>query len=98
MSLPLIFGSLWVVCSAITAILPMRAQMIPGLTLIAAAPALLIWIGVVHGWVWVVFGLFAFVSMFRRPLSYFARKSLGVPLSDLPPELRPKRQRDEAVR
>ena len=79
-----------VIAGAITALLPMRAQMIPGLTLIALAPVLLIWIGLTHGWLWVGIGAVAFVSMFRRPLNYFARKALGLPLPDLPPELRPK--------
>ena len=98
MSVPLIMGSLWVLCSAITAMLPMRAQMIPGLTLIAVAPVLLIWIGLAHGWIWVIFGLFAFVSMFRRPLNYFARKALGLPLPLLPSEFRPSPPTDEAVK
>ncbi len=35
---PLILGALWVIAAAITGMLPMRAQMIPGLTLLAAAP------------------------------------------------------------
>ena len=91
MSLPLIIAALWVIAGAITALLPMRAQMIPGLTLIAAAPVLLIWIGLTHGFLWVAAGTFAFLSMFRRPLNHFIRKALGWPLPDLPPELRPKR-------
>ncbi len=88
MSLPLIIGALWVIAAAITAMLPMRAQMVPGLSLLVAAPFLLIWIGWVHGWLWVAIGGFALGSMFRRPLNYFARKALGLPLPDLPPELR----------
>jgi hypothetical protein len=90
MSLPLILAALWVVAGAITALLPMRAQMVPGLTLIAAAPVLLVWIGVIHGWLWVAVGLFAFLSMFRRPLNYFVRRALGLPLPDLPPEFSAK--------
>jgi ABC-type uncharacterized transport system YnjBCD permease subunit len=92
MSLPLILGALWVVAGTITALLPMRAQMIPGLTLIAAAPVLLLWIGYTHGWIWVAVGAFAFVSMFRRPLNYFIRKALRLPLPPLPPELDPNRR------
>lgn len=88
MSLALILGCFWVVASAIVAMLPMRAQMVPGLALLVAAPALLIWIGTVHGAVWVLAGLFAFLSMFRRPLTYFARRALGLP-APLPPELEP---------
>ncbi len=90
MSLPLIVGALWVIAVAITAMLPMRRQFIPGLPLLIAVPFLLIWIGWTHGWLWVAVGTFAFVSMFRRPLNYFIRKALSLPLPELPPELRPK--------
>jgi hypothetical protein len=88
MSLPLVLGAVWVIASAFTAMLPMRRQMIPGIGLLIAAPVLLIWIGWVHGWLWVAFGSFAFLSMFRRPLIYFARRALGLP-TDLSARLRP---------
>ena len=52
-----------------------------------AGPVLLLWIGLAHGWLWVALGLFAFLSMFRRPLLYFARRGLGLPV-ELPPDLR----------
>jgi hypothetical protein len=87
MSLPLILGALWVIASAVVAMLPMRAQMVPGVALLLAAPVLLVWIGWEHGWVWLALGLFAFVSMFRNPLRYFARRALGRP-APLPKELR----------
>ena len=90
MSLPLILAALWVIAGAVTALLPMRAQMIPGMTLILTAPVLVVWIGLSHGWLWLAVGLFAFLSMFRRPLNYFTRKALGLPLPELPPEFRPK--------
>lgn len=86
MSAPLIVGCLWVVAAAITAMLPMRRQMVPGITLLIAAPFLLGWIGWVHGWLWLALGLFAFLSMFRNPLLYFARRALGRP-APLPKEL-----------
>lgn len=86
MSAPLILGALWVIASALVAMLPMRAQMVPGLALLVAAPVLLVWIGSVHGWVWLALGLFAFVSMFRNPLRYFLRRALGRP-APLPKEL-----------
>jgi Protein of unknown function (DUF2484) len=86
MSMPLILGCLWVLASAIVAMLPMRAQMVPGVALLVAAPVLLVWIGIVHGWVWLAIGLFAFVSMFRNPLRYFLRRALGRP-APLPKEL-----------
>lgn len=79
MSTPLILGSLWVIAAAFTAMLPMRRQMLPGLALLGAAPVLLIWIAAVHGRVWLAIGLFALVSMFRRPLLYFLRRALGRP-------------------
>jgi hypothetical protein len=88
MSLPLILGAIWVVLGAITATLPMRLQRYPGIPLLIAAPVLLIWIGFVHGWLWVALGTFAFLSMFRRPLNYFIRWAFGLPLPELPPELR----------
>ena len=86
MSTPLVLGARWVIASAIVAMLPMRAQMVPGVALLIAAPVLLVWIGWTHGWVWLALGLFAFVSMFRNPLRYFARRALGRP-APLPKEL-----------
>ena len=86
MSMPLILGCLWVLVAAATAMLPMRRQMVPGLALLVAAPVLLVWIGWVHGWLWLAFGLFAFLSMFRNPLLYFLRRALGQP-ARLPKEL-----------
>ena len=89
MSLPLILGACWIILGAITAMLPMRLQRYPGLPLLIAGPVLLIWIGYVHGWLWVALGTFAFLSMFRRPLNYLIRWLLGLPLPDLPRDLRP---------
>lgn len=88
MSLPLILGAFWVLAVAGTALLPMRHQRYPGVPLLVAAPILLIWIGWVHGVLWVCVGLFAILSMFRRPLNYLVRWTLGLKLPDLPPELR----------
>lgn len=83
---PLFFGCLWILCAAIVAMLPMKRQMLPGLALLIVAPFLLGWIGWVHGWVWVLVGTFAFVSMFRNPLLYFLRRALGRP-APLPKDL-----------
>jgi len=87
MSLPLILGCFWVLAAAVTALLPMRRQMLPGTMLLLAAPVLLVWIGAVHGWVWLALGLAAFASMFRNPLIYLWKRARGQ-TPELPPELR----------
>ena len=86
MSPALTAGALWVIAAAVTAMLPMRRQMVPGIALLVAAPVLIVWIGVAHGWVWTAVALFAFVSMFRNPLRYFLNRALGRPVQ-IPPEL-----------
>ena len=86
MSWPLILGCVWVLAAAATAMLPMRRQMVPGLALLAAAPVLLVWIGWMHGWLWLAIGLLAFLSMFRNPLLYFLRRAMGRP-ARLPKEM-----------
>lgn len=82
MDASLISGCLWVLAGTVTAMLPMRLQRYPGLPLLIAAPVLLIWIGRAHGWMWVAFGLFAFLSMFRHPLIYLARRAMGREAAD----------------
>jgi len=86
MSWSLILACLWAVASAITAMLPMRAQYLPGITLLISAPFLLAFLGYQHGIWLVLIGLAAAVSMFRNPLIYFGRRALGLPVS-LPKEL-----------
>ena len=86
MSLPLIIGAFWVIAATVTALLPMRRQMVPGLALLLLAPVLLVWIGAVHGWLWAGAGLLAFLSMFRNPLIYFWKRGTGQPVT-LPPDL-----------
>ena len=81
MSAPLILGALWVIVAAITAMLPMRWQYVPAVSLLICAPPLIGWIGWEHGPVWLLLALFALLSMFRRPLSYLARRALGLPVS-----------------
>jgi hypothetical protein len=76
-SLPLTLGCLWVLIAAVTAMLPMRLQRYPGVPLLLAAPVLIVWTGVVHGWWWSAFGLAAFASMFRRPLIYLWQRARG---------------------
>lgn len=77
MSLPLIIGCLWVLAATIVALLPMKHQYKPGLTLLIAAPFLIVWIGYAHGWIFGVLGLLAFVSMFRNPLIYLYKRARG---------------------
>ncbi len=77
MTLPLFLGCLWVLAAAIVALLPMRRQYAPGITLLVLAPFLLGWIAWVHGFWTCAFGVFAFVSMFRNPLIYFWRRARG---------------------
>lgn len=79
MSTPLVLAFLWVVAASIVAFLPMRIQMIVGLPLVAAAIALIVWLSVsLSPWVGVA-ALAAFVSMFRKPLTYLAKRLLGMP-------------------
>lgn len=77
MSAALIAASLWVLAATVTALLPMRFQYAPGLILLAGALPLLGWIGYDHGPWAVILALLAVISLFRRPLIYFARKAMG---------------------
>lgn len=73
MSLSLTLACLWVVIAAIIAMLPMKRQFIPGLTLLLSAPFLLTYIGYQHN-PWVVLAAsIAIISMFRRPLFFLSR-------------------------
>jgi hypothetical protein len=71
MTYSLIIGCLWVLVATGTAMLPMRRQFPIGVTLLIAAPVLIVWIGVDYGWVVAVLALLAFLSMFRSPLMHF---------------------------
>ncbi len=88
MSPPLILACLWVVAGAMTSILSGRNQRIPASFLFFSAPALLIWIGTIHGYAWTLIGLLAFASMFRRALVYLTLRALGLPAPD--PRLKPE--------
>ena len=76
MSLSLIALCLWVVAATVVAMLPMRLQYAPGLVLLAGVPFGLVWIARDHGWIYALAGFAAFLSMFRRPLAYLARRAL----------------------
>jgi len=73
MPLSLILAALWVIAAAAVAMLPMRWQYAPGLTLLALSIPLLVLVGRDLGWIWVAAVLFAIVSMYRRPLGALAR-------------------------
>lgn len=76
MSLSLISAAIWVLAATVVAMLPMRLQWVPGVALLLVAPVLLGWMAVDHGPWWIVVGGLAFVSMYRRPLGYLARRIL----------------------
>ncbi|WP_342076200.1 DUF2484 family protein [Yoonia sp. SS1-5] len=77
MSYSIIIGCLWVLAATVVALLPMRRQYVPGVSLLVLAPPLIVWVGYDHGWIYAVLGLLAFLSMFRKPLAYFYRRARG---------------------
>lgn len=77
MSTILILASLWVIAGSVVAFLPMRYQYAPGILLILLAPVLIWMIGQEYGFVPAALAVLAFVSMFRKPLRYFARRLMG---------------------
>lgn len=87
MSVPMIAACLWALASTVVALLPMRAQMIPGLALLIAAPVLLVWIALAHGILVTAGCTLAVLSLFRNPLIYLVRRALGKPVH-IPEELR----------
>ncbi len=81
MSWSALAGILWVLAASVTAMLPMRRQYPPGITLLILAPLLIIWLSWEHG-VWIgLFALAAFMSMFRNPLIYFWKRWRGLPVN-----------------
>nr|WP_037228837.1 DUF2484 family protein [Roseobacter sp. GAI101] len=68
---------LWVFLSVTVATLPLRMQYIPGTVLMAAAPVLVVMIGLQVGWVYGALAFAAFVSMFRNPLRFLLAKLRG---------------------
>lgn len=77
MSLALIFACLWVLVAALVAFMPMKIQMIVGLPLLIAALGIIGWIGARHGVGLAAIGVFAVISMFRKPLVYYWRKLIN---------------------
>ena len=77
MTWPIVLFCLWVVAAAVVAFLPMRIQYVLGLFLVVSAMVLIAWLSVsVSPWIGVA-ATAAFVSMFRKPLAYFAKRFLG---------------------
>lgn len=72
-----IWCSLWVLASAVVAMLPMRRQYIPGVILLLAAPVLIVLAGMQFGWIYAALALAAFVSMYRNPLRYLWARLRG---------------------
>ncbi len=77
MSLSLFLASLWVLAATLIALLPMRMQFIPGLTVLILALPMLAFVAVQHG-IWLcLLGVLAVLSMFRRPLIYYVGRLRG---------------------
>lgn len=77
MSTLLVLCCLWVVAATVVAFLPMRVQYVAGFFLALSAFALIVWLSVsLSPWIGVA-ALAAFVSMFRKPLGYFAKRLTG---------------------
>lgn len=73
----IVVASVWVIAATIVAFLPMRYQYAPGIALLLAAPVLIFLLGREHGVLLAALAGLAFVSMFRNPLKYFAKRALG---------------------
>lgn len=79
MSRSVVIAALWVVLASAVAFLPMRLQMLPGLGLLIAAPVVIVWLGIDHGWIVALVAVLALVSMFRKPLGYVWGRMRGQP-------------------
>lgn len=77
MPLSLTLAALWVLAAAIVAMVPMRFQYAPGISLLILAVPLMVFVGRDVGFVWVLAVLFAVLSMFRRPLAALLRHLTG---------------------
>ena len=77
MSLALTLACIWVIASAIVAMMPMRFQWPLGFPLLVASIPLIGFVGYTHGWIWTLVILAAVLSMFRNPLRYFAKRLMG---------------------
>ncbi len=71
---PVIAASLWALAVTAVAFLPMRLQVVPGLGLLLAAPALIWWLAAAVGPLAAGAGVLAVLSTFRRPLGALLRR------------------------
>ncbi|KZY35139.1 hypothetical protein A3731_17855 [Roseovarius sp. HI0049] len=76
-TLTFVLACLWVVAAALVAMLPMRWQFVPGIALLLGAPVLIWRLAVEYGWIAAIVAVLAVLSMFRRPLQYYARRIMG---------------------
>lgn len=72
MTLSLTLAALWVLASAITAMLPYKMQFYPGIPLLIAAIPLTVFVASQHGVLPVLLVVFAILSMYRRPLYFLS--------------------------
>jgi hypothetical protein len=81
MPVSLILACIWVLASAVVALLPMRMQYVPGVLLLILSVPLAIFVGIEVGWIWVGLVLFALLSMYRNPfialVRYLRRRLAG---------------------
>jgi len=66
----------WVFAATAVAFLPMRYQYAPGIGLLLAAPVLIWMVSQEFGLLPAALALFALISMFRKPLRYFALRAI----------------------
>ncbi len=77
MSWSIIIAAIWVLIAMGTALMPMRWQYVPGVTLLVLAPVLIFWLGYDFGWGWSAAAFAGFASMFRNPLKYIYARARG---------------------
>ena len=77
MSLALTLACLWVLASAIVAMLPIRFHWRLGFPLLLLSIPMMGFVGYTHGWIWCLVVLLAVASMFRNPLRYFFNRVFG---------------------
>ena len=79
MTTSLYLACFWAIAATFVALLPMRLQYVPGVSLLLLAPLLMGYLAYEHN-VWIVLLAFAAViSMFRRPLVYYIRQFYNLP-------------------